>query len=136
MEPEKTIFQKIIDREIPADIVYEDDVCIAFLDIRPTTLGHTLVITKNVYQWMDDVPDAELAHAFIVAKKIIKSMKQNLENINLVCVVVVGEEVPHFHIKLMPQNTSEPLAIGQTRQTTYTDDAQKQEYVEKIKKGL
>ena len=63
-------------------------------------------------------------------------MKQNLENINLVSAVVVGDEVPHFHIHLIPQNITDPLAIAQTRQSNYADDIQKQEYVEKIKQHV
>ena len=110
--------------------------CIAFLDIHPVTLGHTLVVTKSPYRWMDDATDTDVVHAFVVAKNIMKVMKQNLENISLVSVVVVGDEVPHFHIHLIPQNIAEPLAIAQTRQSNYADDSQKQEYVEKIKKGL
>ena len=53
----KTIFEKIIDREIPADIIYEDDNSLAFLDINPVTKGHTLLISKDPYPWMTDVPD-------------------------------------------------------------------------------
>ena len=135
MNKNKTIFQKIIDREIPATIVHEDEVCIVILDINPVTLGHSLVITKNPYPWMTDVPDAELAHAFTLAKKIMASMKQNIP-CDMVMQVVDGSEVPHFHIHLIPQNFNEPLAMKATRHTPYADDAQKQQYVEMIKKGL
>lgn len=135
MQSEKTIFQKIIDREIPATIIYEDDACIAFLDIHPVTLGHTLVVTKHPYPWMTDVPDTELAHAFILAKKIMVSMKENIP-CDFVIQSVVGDEVPHFHIHLIPQNTNEPLALLATRHTPYIDDAHKQQYVEMIQMGL
>ncbi|MGI9118320.1 MAG: HIT family protein [Minisyncoccia bacterium] len=132
---EKTIFQKIIDREIPADIVYEDDVCIVILDINPVTLGHSLVITKNPYRWITDVPDADISHAFVLVKKIIASMKKNIP-CDFVIQSVVGDEVPHFHIHLIPQNSTEPLALHATRYTPYTDDAQKQQYAKMIQMGL
>ncbi len=135
MNKYKTIFQKIIDREIPATIIYEDDTCIAFLDINPVTLGHTLVVTKHPYQWMTDVPDMELSHAFILAKKIMISMKENIP-CDFVIQSVVGDEVPHFHIHLIPQNYTEPLALQASRYTPYIDDAQKQQYVEMIQMGL
>lgn len=65
---EKTIFSKIIDREIPAEILYEDDKFIAILDIFPKSVGHTLLITKEVYPWVNDVP--YFGEYFETAKKI------------------------------------------------------------------
>lgn len=52
-----TIFTKIINKEIPADIVYEDDLCIAFLDINPVSYGHTLIVPKEEIQWLDQCED-------------------------------------------------------------------------------
>ncbi len=133
---EKTIFQKIIDREIPADIVYEDDVCISFLDIRPVNLGHTLVVSKNLYPWMKDVPAEELAHLFIASQKIMRAIQQ-ATGCDLVVVSVVGNEVPHFHIHLIPDYLSNHIFHpSKTQFATYRDDDEKQQYVEMIKHGL
>ena len=68
---EKTIFEKIIDREIPASIVYEDDNFLSFLDIQPVNKGHLLIVTKKPYRWMQDVPDDILSEAFVLTKKIL-----------------------------------------------------------------
>lgn len=135
---EKTIFEKIIDREIPADIVYEDDISLAFLDIHPVTKGHTLLISKHPYQWMTDVPDKLLGELFVRAKKIMNTMKSNI-GCDYVQVSVVGKDVPHFHIHLIPQtlqrdgNTTLP---EMRHHEPYKDDLEKQEYIKKIKTTL
>lgn len=105
---EKTIFKKIIDKEIPAQIVYENDSCIAFLDIMPVAYGHVLVIPKEEYRWIQDLPDNLLANLFIETKKIIKGMKQAL-SCDYVQVSIVGEEVPHVHIHLIPRYFNDTL---------------------------
>lgn len=101
MSDERTIFEKIVAREIPADIVSEDDTTLAFLDINPVQHGHLLVITKQPYPWIQDVPDTEIAHAFVVAKNLIPKLK-TATGCDYVRVSVVGKDVPHFHIHLIP----------------------------------
>ncbi len=105
---EKTIFKKIIDKEIPAQIVYENDSFIAFLDIMPVAYGHVLVIPKEEYRWIQDLPDNLLAYLFIETKKIIKGMKQSL-TCDYVQISVVGEEVPHVHVHLIPRYFNDTL---------------------------
>lgn len=105
---EKTIFKKIIDKEIPAQIVYENDSFIAFLDIMPVAYGHILVIPKEEYRWVQDLPDNLLADLFIETKKIIKGMKQAL-SCDYVQVSIVGEEVPHAHVHLIPRYFNDTL---------------------------
>lgn len=73
-----TIFDRIIAREIMADIVYEDEKCIAFLDINPVAYGHTLVVPKKSYEWLDQCPDDLVAHLFVIAKKIMLAQKDQL----------------------------------------------------------
>ncbi len=125
----KTIFEKIIDREIPADIVYEDDLSLAFLDINPVTKGHTLLISKHPYPWMTDVPDQIIAELFINAKKIMTAQKQGIE-CDLVQVVVVGEEVPHFHIHLIPRMIGDsPTNFSKV---VYNDPTEKELFAKKI----
>ena len=97
-----TIFSKIISGEIPATKVYEDDESLAFLDIAPVTKGHTLLIPKEHYVWMQDVPDELLSHLFIKTKKLMIALKKGLE-CDYVQISVVGKDVPHFHIHLIPR---------------------------------
>jgi histidine triad (HIT) family protein len=129
----KTIFEKIIDREIPADIVYEDDICIAMLDIAPVKKGHVLVCSKKPYPWIEDVPDNELSHIMLVVKKLIQDMKTNLER-DYVQVGVVGTEVPHFHVHLIPHLLTDKVETSHHRPIdAYVDEAEKKLYVDKIK---
>lgn len=96
-----TIFERIIAREIPAAIIYEDEKVLAFLDINPVQKWHVLVITKSPYPWMQDADDETIAHIFTIAKKLMLHMKDVLgaEYIHL---VVEWVQVPHFHIHLIP----------------------------------
>jgi histidine triad (HIT) family protein len=101
---QKTIFEKIIDREIPATITYEDDICIGILDIKPVRPGHTLLISKKPYPWIQDVTPEDLHHMMDKVQEIIKRMKS--EGADYVKVSVVGVDVPHFHIHLIPEKSS------------------------------
>jgi histidine triad (HIT) family protein len=99
---EKTVFEKIIDREIPADIVYEDERVIAFLDIEPINKGHTLVVPKKRYQWLEEIPDDLICHLFMVTKKLMKAHKKAF-NPYYVQILVAGIDVPHVHIHVFPR---------------------------------
>ena len=103
------IFCKIIAGEIPAEKIYEDDKVLAFLDINPVTYGHTLVIPKEHYAIMTDVPDELLAYCYIKSKELMTKIKPALEA-DYVSVSVVGLDVPHFHIHLIPRNFNDGLA--------------------------
>lgn len=134
----KTIFEKIIDREIPADIVYEDDISMAFLDINPVTKGHTLLISKNPYPWMTDVPDELVGKLFIKAKCIMVAMKKSL-GCDFVHVGIVGTDVPHFHIHLIPKFIKEDkshIPPDMRHHEPYINDEEKQDYIDKIKNVL
>lgn len=99
------IFCRIITKEISAEIVYEDDIAIAFLDAHPKALGHTLLIPREHYVWMQDVPDELLAKMFVTAKKLMIEL-QTKYSADYVQLDVVGKDVPHFHIHLVPQKLS------------------------------
>ena len=129
---EKTLFQKIIDREIPADIVYEDDICIAFMDINPVQKGHVLLVTKEPFEWIHDVPDALLGEIFVRAKKIMTALKESLK-CDFVHVVIEGVEVPHFHVHLIPSTIG--IKNAQWHHTLYEEGEQKA-HAEKIKMVL
>ena len=98
----ETIFSKIIRGEIPCTKIYEDEESIAFLDISPVAKGHTLLIPKEPYVWMQDVPDELLGKMFVKAKKIMLAIKNGL-GCDYVQISVVGKDVPHFHIHLIPR---------------------------------
>lgn len=130
---DKTIFQKIIDREIPATIVYEDDISIAFLDIAPVSDGHTLLVSKEVYEWMDDVPDELLGQLFIRSKKLVHAMRQGL-GCDFVQISVVGKDVPHFHIHLMPRYLNDGLTGWKTK--IYENAETREDVAEKIRRKI
>lgn len=95
------IFCKIVRKEIPAEIIFEDDVSIAFLDIDPKALGHTLLIPKNHYQWFTDIPDELSDKLFRNAKHLALDLKEKYEA-DYVRLGIVGTDVPHLHIHLVP----------------------------------
>jgi histidine triad (HIT) family protein len=99
------IFCKIVRREIPAELVYEDDKFLAFLDIHPQSPGHTLVIPNEHYRWVWDHPEA--GKYFEVAQKIALAQKKAF-GIDSVLAKIVGEEVPHAHVWLIPNPNETP----------------------------
>ena len=99
---ENCIFCKIINKEIPSSFTYEDDKFVAFLDIEPQSDGHTLLIPKAHYPWMTDVPDEIIGDIFIVTKKLMRKLMVE-KNCEFVKIKVIGKDVPHFHIHLIPQ---------------------------------
>ena len=103
------IFCKIIAGEIPTEKIYEDNKVLAFLDINPVTYGHTLVIPKKHYTTMTDVPDELLAYCYTKSKELMIKIKQALKA-DYVSVSVVGLDVPHFHIHLIPRKLNDGLA--------------------------
>ena len=96
-----TIFSKIIAREIPAYIVYEDENFLAFLDINPLKEGHTLVVPKKDVDYIFDLDDEWLSKMMVFAKRVAKGIEKVVE-CKRVGVAIVGLEVPHCHIHLIP----------------------------------
>ena len=94
------IFCKIVNKEIPCYKVYEDDNFLAFLDIMPRNLGHTLIIPKKHYRWVWDVPD--IGEYYEVVGKLANAIKKAMKT-ELIVSVVIGEEVPHAHVWLVPR---------------------------------
>jgi histidine triad (HIT) family protein len=99
-----TIFQKIIAREIPAFIIDEDEFHIAFLDVNPLKEGHTLVIPKNPIDYIFDIDNDELSALVIFAKKVASKLKSKID-CTKIGMTVIGLEVPHAHIHLIPINS-------------------------------
>ncbi len=105
-----TIFTKIIKGEIPCHKIYEDDKNLAFLDINPTQPGHTLVIPKKQIEFVWDLPENDYQALMAACQKVAKRLREVLR-VKYVGVKVIGEEVPHAHVHLVPFNeTSEYFA--------------------------
>ena len=127
----KTIFEKIIDKEMPASIVYEDEICIAILDRFPIYTGQTLVIPKQPVDYIFDLDDKTYQHIFYVAKKISKALDKKINTFKT-CLLVEGLEVNHAHIKLYPITKPELEIHGGKR----ASDEELKKVAEKIKDAI
>ena len=132
MNTENCIFCKIIKNEIPSEKIYEDEKVFAFMDIKPVSEGHILLIPKEHTPWMQDVSDETIEYIFKKAKNLMQVLKQSL-NCDFVQLSIVGEEVPHFHIHLIPRYFDDNLPRWITK--NYTADEMRK-YAEKIKETI
>jgi histidine triad (HIT) family protein len=103
-----TIFTKIIKGEIACYKIAEDDRYFAFLDINPLNAGHTLVVPKKETDYLFDLEDDQLAGLFLFSKKIAEAIKRAIP-CNRIGVAVLGLEVPHAHIHLVPMNSMDDV---------------------------
>lgn len=121
----KTIFTKIIEREIPSHIVYEDDLVIAFLDISQATPGHTLVVPKKEYRNIFELDDKIAGHLYQVVVKLAKAINLALkpEGLNILNnnEAVAGQTVFHYHIHLIPRYKENDITIRLTNNPTDKD---------------
>ena len=109
-----SIFTKIINREIPAYIIAENDEFIAFLDVFPLAKGHTLVIPKKQVDYIFDLDDDTYTRLFSFAKKIAAKVNSAID-CKRVGVAVIGLEVPHAHIHLVPLNNVEDINFSRPK---------------------
>lgn len=109
------IFCKIINKEIPGKIIFEDDICIAFLDLSQATYGHTLVVPKKHFANILEVDNDTLSHLFVVVKDLSNKIisKCNAKGLNVLTNTneVAGQTVNHFHIHSLPRYDSQELDI-------------------------
>lgn len=115
-----SIFTKIINREIPAYIFYEDDSVISFFDISPLEYGHCLVVPKVEIDYIFDLEQESYAYLFVTAKKIAAVLQKNVPCIR-VGMAIVGLEVPHAHIHLVPLHNLGSIDFKKTRPQVSTD---------------
>jgi histidine triad (HIT) family protein len=106
-----TIFTKIVRGEIPCHKVAENDQFLAFLDIRPLAKGHTLVIPKREINYIFDMEDAEYQALFLFAKRVAAAI-QTVVPCKRIGVSVIGLEVPHAHIHLIPIQKISDMTFG------------------------
>ena len=109
-----SIFSKIVNGEIPAYKVAEDENYLAFLDIFPVAKGHTLVIPKKEVDYLFDVEDDLLSGMMVFAKKVAKAIDKTMD-CKRVGVAVLGLEVPHAHIHLIPINNLGDINFSNTK---------------------
>ena len=103
-----TIFTKIIKGEIPCYKIAEDDKYFAFLDINPLRAGHTLVVPKKETDYFFDLDDDQLTGMIIFSKKVAAAIKSAIP-CNRIGVAVLGLEIPHAHIHLVPMNSMDDV---------------------------
>ena len=107
------IFCKIIAGELPCHKVYEDDNTLAFLDIHPLTIGHTLVVPKKHYSRLEEMPESEFIKLAVAVKKIVAIMSEKLGFIDYKLSQnngpLAGQEVPHVHFHIIPRHIDDPI---------------------------
>lgn len=119
-----SIFTRIINGEIPCFRVAEDDRFIAFLDVRPLKTGHTLVVPKKEIDYIFDLDEETLADMMVFARKVAKAMKEVIE-CNRIGVAVLGLEVPHAHIHLIPITREKDMLFTNPRVTPSHEESEK-----------
>ena len=113
-----SIFSNIISGEIPSYKIYEDKDYFAFLDINPNALGHTLCIPKKEVDQVFDLDDDNLSGLMIFSKKVARAIKKAVV-CKRVGISVIGLEVPHVHIHLIPINTMDDMSFDSKIQLTH-----------------
>jgi histidine triad (HIT) family protein len=111
-----TIFTRIIQGDLPGHIVYRDETCVAFMSIAPLSPGHTLVVPiVEVDHWID-LDGATMAHLTKVSQEIASVIDQAYSP-SKVAMMIIGDEVPHVHIHLIPFNSASDLSFANAANT-------------------
>lgn len=127
-----TIFTKIINGEIPCYKIAEDDDFIAFLDINPNAEGHTLCVPKREVDKLFDLEDDLYLKLMLFSKKVAKALEKVI-SCNRIGMAVVGLEVPHTHVHLIPINEMKEMTFSHKVKLT---DSQFREIAEQVSKLL
>ncbi len=98
-----SLFSRIIEGEIPSQRVYEDDYTVAFLDINPRTEGHTLVVPRRQVDYLFDLPEEDYTALWAACATVATGLKA-VTGCRRVVVLVIGYEIPHAHVHLIPSN--------------------------------
>ena len=122
-----SIFTKIISGEIPSYKIYEDENYLAFLDINPNALGHTLCVPKKEVDQVFDLDDDALSGLMIFSKKVANAIKKAVV-CKRVGISVIGLEVPHVHVHLIPINIMDDMSFDSKVKLT------ENEFIEIMKK--
>jgi len=125
----QTIFEKIVKREIPAHIVYEDEKHLAFLDIAPLVKGHTLIIPKKCYENITDMSEEDYVELQKIVLKLVKHYREIFKV--KIGTLVYGLDVPHVHIQIFP--ITEELDVFDFSRTKKYLDNEAENYVSKLR---
>lgn len=109
-----SVFSRIISGEIPCYKVAESERFLAFLDIMPLAVGHVLVVPKKEIDYVFDIADTELSELIVFAKKVAKSIEKEVPCLRI-GLAVVGLEVPHAHIHLVPLNSVQDINFSKAK---------------------
>jgi len=115
-----SIFTKIISGEIPSFKVAENDQFYAFLDVRPVAFGHTLVVPKLEVDYIFDLEDDLYVDLFLFSKKVAKALKEEVP-CKKIGISVIGLEVPHAHVHLVPINAVTDMTFGKSIEVLQSD---------------
>jgi len=115
-----SVFTKIINREIPGYIVAEDDSHIAFLDINPLVMGHTLVVPKKEVDYIFDLNDDAFCGLQLFCKKVARAI-ESVVACERIGIAVIGLEVPHTHVHLVPLNTMDDINFSRPKLSPSAD---------------
>jgi histidine triad (HIT) family protein len=127
-----SIFTRIVNREIPAQILREDDEFLAFLDVRPIRPGHSLVVPKAEIEDVFDLPDSLLSGLLVFARPVAQAIRETT-GAQRVGIAVVGIEVPHAHVHLLPIDDFDDLDF---RKAQPADDGDLAAMAERIRAAL
>jgi histidine triad (HIT) family protein len=116
-----SIFTRIINREIPGHIVAENDKYIAFLDVMPLVHGHVLVVPKQEVDYIFDLDDATLSGLSVFAKRVAGAIKKAIP-CKRIGIAVIGLEVPHAHVHLVPMNSVGDINFTQPKLKPSTEE--------------
>ncbi len=119
-----SIFTRIINREIPAYIIAEDDRFIAFLDVMPLVEGHVLVVPKQEVDYIFDLDDRMLADMMVFAKKVAVAIKKTI-SCRRIGVAIIGLEVPHTHVHLVPMNSMGDINFSRPKLSPSKEELEK-----------
>ncbi|MDF1663672.1 MAG: HIT family protein [Planctomycetota bacterium] len=135
---EDSIFTKIVRGDLPCYKLFEDDLTLAFLDINPVSKGHCLVICKEEYQYIEDVPDEMLGALIKSVKRVGQAMTTALGGKDYNLIVnngpIAGQEVPHVHFHIVPREPGDGLRTGWKQGKLNNDEAK--DLAESVRKAL
>lgn len=135
---EKTVFAKIIDRELPADIVYEDEHTLAFLDIAPNSPGHTLVIPKKPFVNIFDIDEETLTAVMRTVRKVAPAVRDAVGakgvHINSNHGEEAGQVVPHLHFHIIPRHERDEFSFWPHKK--YESAEESKGIAESIRSGI
>ncbi len=134
MTDEDCIFCKIVKGELPASIIFEDDICVAFMDVFPVSEGHCLLVPKQHFTNLLDVDPDTMAHLGIKLAELTKKVHEVYKPVGIINSIAnnreAGQEVPHLHMHVIPRKRG--ANFGFRFPPDYRSEMAKREVLEKI----